>query len=30
MLFAREGLTGKKELFDFKFFKKLRGDKKWF
>lgn len=28
MLFAREGLTGKKELFDFKFFKKLKGGKK--
>mgnify|MGYP005991069277 CR=1 FL=1 len=30
MLFAREGLTGKKELFDFKWVKKLKGGKKWF
>lgn len=28
MLFAREGLTGKKELFDFKWVKKLKGGKK--
>lgn len=28
MLFAREGLVGKKELFDLKWFKKLKGGKK--
>jgi hypothetical protein len=29
MLFAREGLMGKKELFELKFFKKKK-DVKWF